>query len=72
LILCRNLSKSTVLHGTVIFNGGRYGDTTEYRCDEGYELIGDLKRECQENDKWTGSAPTCKSKKIKAQQSENT
>ena len=35
------------------------GDTCTYQCDDGYELSGDMMRECQGDGTWTGSDPTC-------------
>ena len=35
------------------------GDTCTYQCDDGYELSGDMSRECQSDGTWTGSEPTC-------------
>lgn len=39
------------------------GQYAHYKCDEGYELNGDIRRECQLSDlngTWSGNEPICK------------
>lgn len=36
----------------------------EYTCDIGYKLDGNLRQTCLSNGKWSGSKPTCNSKKM--------
>ena len=49
-------------------NGDRIGDLTtfdsvvEFRCDDGYELVGSSQRRCQVNGTWTGTETTCRRK----------
>ena len=39
-----------------------YSSTVTYRCAKGYNrTAGDLQRTCQQNERWSGSAPTCTS-----------
>ena len=62
VILCSSLQSSNLANGHVVANGRLLGNTTEYRCNEGYELIGDSRKRCQQDETWTGVEPTCRSK----------
>ncbi|XP_066300019.1 sushi, von Willebrand factor type A, EGF and pentraxin domain-containing protein 1-like [Branchiostoma lanceolatum] len=44
--------------GTVT-GGNSYQATLQFDCDSGYNLVGDTTITCQEDGKWTSSAPTC-------------
>jgi CUB/sushi domain-containing protein len=47
-------------NGQVDVSGGTMiGDTTNYQCNEHFELKGDNTRTCQEDGTWSGTAPTC-------------
>ena len=39
--------------------GTSLGQTANYSCNTGYNLVGDSTRTCQATEEWTGSAPTC-------------
>ena len=39
--------------------GTALGQTTNYRCNTGYNLVGDITRTCQSSGNWSGTAPTC-------------
>ena len=55
---CGNLTdpaNGNVTHTT----GTDVGQTATYRCDTGYNLVGDRTRTCQARGNWSGSAPTC-------------
>ena len=39
--------------------GTTFGQTATYRCDTGYNLVGNNTRTCQADGMWSGSAPTC-------------
>ena len=39
--------------------GSSLGQTAQYSCDTGYNLVGDSTRTCQATGNWSGSAPTC-------------
>ena len=39
--------------------GTSLGQTAQYRCNTGYNLVGDSTRTCQASRNWSGSAPTC-------------
>ena len=41
--------------------GTTYGQTATYRCNTGYNLVGDSTCTCQATGNWSGSAPTCQS-----------
>ncbi|CAH1243596.1 CR1 [Branchiostoma lanceolatum] len=45
-----------------MFNGSvfTYRQTVVYKCNNGYELLGDTKRTCREDRKWSGKEPKCK------------
>ncbi|XP_015517072.1 sushi, von Willebrand factor type A, EGF and pentraxin domain-containing protein 1 isoform X1 [Neodiprion lecontei] len=48
-------------HGSVTLVDERttHGALAEYRCNENYTLVGDVKRECGDAALWTGSQPQC-------------
>ena len=55
---CGNLTdpaNGNVTHTT----GTDLGQTATYRCDTGYNLVGDRTRTCQARGNWSGNAPTC-------------
>ena len=62
VIRCINLRNTQLANGHVVAYGSLLGNTTEYRCNKGYELIGDTRRKCQQDETWTGAEPTCRSK----------
>lgn len=37
-----------------------FGDSIEYKCNDGYEVIGDRKRTCLNVKEWSGVNPTCR------------
>ena len=39
----------------------QYLEIANYSCNVGYELIGDVLRQCQGNGEWGGEEPTCQS-----------
>ena len=41
--------------------GTTFGETANYSCNTGYNLVGDSTRTCQATGVWSGSAPTCQS-----------
>ena len=45
--------------GTVSYDGTGYNMVVEYKCDEGYLLIGSSKRVCQSSGNWSGEEPFC-------------
>ena len=40
------------------------GSNATYTCNEGYDLLGDSFRTCDETAMWTGNEPVCQSKEI--------
>ena len=48
-------------NGVVTINGRTFGSTATYQCDEGFNLVGNETRICQENGEWSDSQPTCES-----------
>ena len=40
----------------------QYLEIANYSCNVGYELIGDVLRQCQGDGEWSGEEPTCQSK----------
>ena len=59
---CPSLSQPE--NGAVSLNGTRTVAT--YFCDDGFELAGNSTRICEEDDTWSGEAPTCARKEIAA------
>ena len=50
------------LHGRVDTPGSTfYLDMANYSCNVGYQLIGDVLRQCQGSGQWSGEEPTCHS-----------
>ena len=39
--------------------GSLLGAMATYSCDPSYSLVGMSSRQCQENETWSGEAPTC-------------
>ena len=50
-----------IFGGTVNQTGTRFNDKAEYRCNEGYALVGDHVTTCEATGQW-GPAPSCQSK----------
>ena len=48
-------------YGSVNVTDNTNGSTAHYECDEGFELVGDAYRECQDNGYWSGDIPMCES-----------
>ncbi|KAL0279548.1 UNVERIFIED_CONTAM: hypothetical protein PYX00_001077 [Menopon gallinae] len=46
-------------HGTISGESYLYSDVIEYRCDRGYNLVGNATRVCLENGTWSGDQPNC-------------
>ena len=49
-------------NGQVVLSATTFGSIAIYICDNGFNLIGDMQRTCQENEDWSGSEPTCERK----------
>jgi len=47
-----------VRYGLVRFHSMRHGDRARYKCNPGFELIGDTYLTCLYG-RWTGKVPTC-------------
>ena len=60
-IVCPDLDDPQ--YGSVRITTNRVGGKADYKCDNGFKLVGVQWRRCQANGKWTGEAPTCKRKK---------
>ncbi|XP_073244349.1 sushi, von Willebrand factor type A, EGF and pentraxin domain-containing protein 1-like isoform X2 [Porites lutea] len=48
-----------ISHGKIIGYVYSFKEKVRYTCDEGYKLRGPAYRQCQANEKWSGSDPTC-------------
>ena len=57
---CPNLPNPS--NGIVTLSGRNLGSTATYKCNDGYKLIGEDKRTCQNDATWSGREPSCKSK----------
>ena len=65
---CYILAKScgrpkAISHGKIIGYVYSFKEKVRYTCNEGYKLRGPAYRQCQANEKWSGSDPTCNGKK---------
>ena len=48
------------VNGSVDYTAGTmFGQTANYSCNTGYNLVGDSTRTCQATGNWSGSEPTC-------------
>ncbi|XP_074641309.1 sushi, von Willebrand factor type A, EGF and pentraxin domain-containing protein 1-like [Tubulanus polymorphus] len=57
-IKCSHLQP--IENGYVAFESLAVSQQVKYVCNDGYQLIGDKNRTCQNNKMWTGEAPTCR------------
>ncbi len=53
-----------IANGQVELSGTFVSATATYTCDSGYILEGGSRRRCQNNGKWTGTEPSCRSKPL--------
>ena len=49
-------------NGTRIGSTFTFDSTVNYTCDDGFKLIGDIRRNCLSSGNWSGDLPTCQSK----------
>lgn len=47
-------------NGVVDFKQVTIGSTAVYRCNRGFNLVGNAKRVCQRNGEWSGQEPKCR------------
>ena len=52
------------VRGQVLFTGTSPGSTARYVSFDGYKLVGDSTRECQNDGTWTGSEPRCEGEQV--------
>ena len=52
-------------YGKVNVTGNTPGYEAHYKCDYGYELVGEAYRECLYNGYWSGEEPACERKLVK-------
>jgi hypothetical protein len=43
------------VNGTVLLSGSTLGCVAKYACAPGYDVVGDVKKECLHNSTWSGS-----------------
>ena len=61
---CGNLTDP--VNGSVTHTvGTTFGQTANYRCNTGYDLVGDSTRTCQATGNWSRSEPTCQGVLVK-------
>ena len=56
---CDDLEDEVFEHGNRTQTGYYFGDTSEYICEEGFNLIGSAMRRCQTDGSWSGLPPVC-------------
>ena len=49
-------------NGVVSLDGTRLNFMATYKCNIGYDLVGDSERRCTELGQWSGNQPICQSK----------
>lgn len=47
------------LNGIVDISGTSFGDTATYRCNIGYQVVGEPVRTCEDTGLWSGTVPYC-------------
>ena len=48
-------------NGTRIGSTFTFANNVIYTCDDGFKLIGDIRRNCLPGGNWSGDLPTCQS-----------
>jgi len=48
-----------IAHGRIVGSEREIGAEIEYRCDDGYQLVGDDVRNCSVDGEWSGESPYC-------------
>ena len=48
-----------ISNGGLLLNGSTPGEIATYFCNDGYQLVGNTTRTCQENGEWSGQPPEC-------------
>ena len=48
--------------GSIVVTSTSFQGIATYACNKGLTLMGVSQRQCQANEQWSGSAPTCQSK----------
>jgi CUB/sushi domain-containing protein len=67
IILSRNVTAEDCgdlndpVNGKVEMSGTAFWDTATYTCNNGFEIVGNAIRTCEETGKWSGVAPFCRS-----------
>uniref|UniRef100_A0A3P8TJZ5 Sushi domain-containing protein n=1 Tax=Amphiprion percula TaxID=161767 RepID=A0A3P8TJZ5_AMPPE len=51
-------SAGEIVNGRFVYSGVEFGDTATAVCDEGYILVGEVRRNCMSNG-WDGRIPVC-------------
>ena len=62
IVTCDELTAPA--NGDVNQPGNSVGTVARYTCKDGFELIGNKTRTCQEDGEWSGTDPTCKCEHI--------
>ena len=64
ILIERECSLPNVEDGAVILSGSSVGDLAEYKCVQGFNLVGVKLRQCLTSGQWSGVDPRCYSKEI--------
>ncbi|XP_063401402.1 sushi, von Willebrand factor type A, EGF and pentraxin domain-containing protein 1-like [Mytilus trossulus] len=56
---CDDLTDEVFTNGSMAQTGYFYGDTVDFVCNEGYDLIGSNRRRCLLDGSWSGTWPIC-------------
>lgn len=54
----------TISNGKVFLDKTSYGGIATFKCDDGYEMIGEAQKTCGLNGKWSGVNPECASRVV--------
>ena len=53
------MNSSVILDGVVCYNGTTVGSRAVYICNDGFMLVGNEARVCQDEVSWSGNMPQC-------------
>ena len=62
VVVCGSLDSPE--NGLITINNITLGSIATYSCNEGYNIMGNEVRTCQENGSWSGEDPVCQSEYV--------
>ena len=62
VVVCGSLDSPE--NGLLAISNITFGSIANYSCSEGYAIMGNEMRTCQENGSWSGEEPVCQSEYV--------